>query len=167
MTVGVRPWRALLDSEATWRRRVTYRLRRFYLKSRLGGCGAGLSVGIAVRVQGHGRIHLGTNVHLNHGVVLSAREPATLTIDDNVTISFGAIIATARLGDPVMGTPREHDTSSIHIGEGAWIGAGAIVVGGVSIGQGATVGAGAVVTRDVPPHVRVLGVPARAAELGR
>ncbi len=44
---------------------------------------------------------------------------------------------------------------------GASIGAGAIIVTGVEVGRFAMVGAGAVVTRDVPAHGLVLGVPAR------
>lgn len=49
----------------------------------------------------------------------------------------------------------------IVIGEGTWICAGAIVSGGVAIGSHAIVAAGAVVTRDVPDHAIVAGVPAR------
>lgn len=43
----------------------------------------------------------------------------------------------------------------------AWIGAGSIILPGVTIGEGAVVGAGAVVTKDVPPYTVVVGVPAR------
>ena len=43
----------------------------------------------------------------------------------------------------------------------AWIGAGAIVMAGVTIGRGAIVAAGAVVTKDVPPYAIVAGVPAK------
>jgi serine acetyltransferase len=42
-----------------------------------------------------------------------------------------------------------------------WIGHGAIILPGVKIGHGAVVAAGAVVSRDVPPHAIVAGVPAR------
>lgn len=49
----------------------------------------------------------------------------------------------------------------IEIADDAWIGAGAIILDGVRVGRGAVVGAGAVVTRDVPPHSVVAGVPAR------
>jgi maltose O-acetyltransferase len=48
----------------------------------------------------------------------------------------------------------------IAVGEGAWIGAGAIVLGGVRIGHGCVVGAGAVVTRDCAPNGLYVGVPA-------
>jgi len=47
------------------------------------------------------------------------------------------------------------------IGDDVWIGAGSIILPGVTIGEGAVVGAGAVVTKDVPPYTVVVGVPAR------
>ncbi|MCX6501594.1 MAG: DapH/DapD/GlmU-related protein [Microbacterium sp.] len=49
----------------------------------------------------------------------------------------------------------------ISIGEGVWVGSGAIILPGITIGDGAVVAAGAVVTRDVDPHTLVGGVPAR------
>lgn len=48
----------------------------------------------------------------------------------------------------------------IHIGQGTWIASGAIITGGVRIGDHAIVAAGAVVTKDVPNHAVVAGVPA-------
>ena len=53
----------------------------------------------------------------------------------------------------------------VTIEDGAWIGAGAVVLDGVRIGAGAIVGAGAVVTRDVPPLAVVAGVPARVVRM--
>jgi acetyltransferase-like isoleucine patch superfamily enzyme len=49
----------------------------------------------------------------------------------------------------------------IVIEDDVWLGAGAIITDGVRVGKGAVVAAGAVVTRDVPPHTVVGGVPAR------
>ena len=52
------------------------------------------------------------------------------------------------------------ETSPTIIGNDVWIGAGAIVKGGVTIGDGAIIGAGAVVTKNVPPYAIMTGVPA-------
>jgi acetyltransferase-like isoleucine patch superfamily enzyme len=49
----------------------------------------------------------------------------------------------------------------VEIGDGAWIGIGAMILKGVRIGPGARIAAGAVVTRDVAPHTTVEGSPAR------
>jgi maltose O-acetyltransferase len=49
----------------------------------------------------------------------------------------------------------------IAVEEGAWIGGGVIVLGGVRIGRGCVIGAGAVVTRDCEPNGLYVGVPAR------
>lgn len=61
--------------------------------------------------------------------------------------------------------PRAHaedwELVPTHVGDGASLGAGAVVVCGVSVGAHAMVAAGAVVTRDVPPHGLVVGSPAR------
>ena len=53
------------------------------------------------------------------------------------------------------------DVGPIHIQDGAWIGAGAIIHPNITIGQSAIVGSGAVVTKDVPPYTVVVGIPAR------
>jgi acetyltransferase-like isoleucine patch superfamily enzyme len=51
--------------------------------------------------------------------------------------------------------------AGIVIEDDVWVGSGAIITDGVHVGRGAVVAAGAVVTKDVPPHVVVGGVPAR------
>jgi galactoside O-acetyltransferase len=55
--------------------------------------------------------------------------------------------------------PEQLDT--LRVEDDVWIGAGSIVVGGVTVGQGSVLGAGSVASRDVPPFVVAVGVPAR------
>lgn len=57
------------------------------------------------------------------------------------------------------------DSAPVSIGSDVWIGARAVVLGGVKIGHGAVVAAGAVVTKDVAPYAIVGGVPARVIRM--
>lgn len=59
-----------------------------------------------------------------------------------------------------VGAPYRTMAAPITIEDDVWLGAGCIVLPGVLIGRGTTVGAGAVVTRDLPPGVLAMGVPA-------
>ena len=52
-------------------------------------------------------------------------------------------------------------TTPVTIGDDIWIGANAVVLPGVTIGAHSVVAAGAVVTKDIPPHSLVAGVPAK------
>jgi len=84
-------------------------------------------------------------------------------IEDNfpelVEINSKAVVA---LGVMLIAHDDAKDlVGQICIGKGAYIGAAAIILPGVTVGDGAVVGAGAVVTRDVLPGTTVAGVPAR------
>lgn len=59
------------------------------------------------------------------------------------------------------GETRATQTEPITVEDHVWIGAGAIILGGVTVGEGAVIAAGAVVNKDVAPHTMVGGVPAK------
>ena len=83
--------------------------------------------------------------------------------DDVITAQFVSIIA-ANHGTGRDGTIRSQPVParrSVTIGNDVWIGAGAVLLPGVTVQQGAIVGAGAVVTKDVEAYSIVGGVPAR------
>jgi acetyltransferase-like isoleucine patch superfamily enzyme len=125
--------------------------------ARLGtGCivGRGAYVGPGVRI--------GDNVKLqNYALVY---EPARL--EDGVFVGPAAVLTNdvyPRSVDPDGRLKRGDDweAAGVTVREGAAVGARAVVVAGVTIGRWALVAAGAVVTRDVPDHALVAGVPAR------
>lgn len=68
------------------------------------------------------------------------------------------ILESEQSGKPLHYVPE--DGRGVVMGEGCYIGSGAIIIGSVSIGDYAVVGAGSVVTKDVPPRTFVAGIPA-------
>ncbi len=83
-------------------------------------------------------------------------------LGENVVVNTGAIVEhDCQVGAQSMISPGACLLGGVRVGASAFIGAGAIVLQGLQIGAGALVGAGAVVTVDVPPGVRVRGIPAR------
>ncbi len=106
-------------------------------------------------------IRMGRNCSINHGVFIHGK--AGITIGDDVVLSARCMIIDATLDIETFTQvePRIYANKPIAIGDGAWIGAAALVLPGVTIGERSIVGAGSVVTRDVPPYTIVAGNPAR------
>jgi acetyltransferase-like isoleucine patch superfamily enzyme len=104
------------------------------------------------------RIDMGDNVWIGPSVSIGAM--GGIVIEDWVRISQGAYIETGSL-DLSASPPYPHIARPIHIEHGVWIGAHAIILGGVRIGRQAVVAAGALVVKDVPSNAVVGGVPAR------
>jgi acetyltransferase-like isoleucine patch superfamily enzyme len=132
-------------------------LRHWFLRRYCGlALGEGSSIAMGCFITGT-NLRIGANSVVNRGTYLDGR--AALTIGDNVNISHQALLQTLthdprRADFAVVGKP-------VTIHDHAWIGTRAIICPGVTVGEGAVVGAGAVVTRDVPPWTIVAGNPAR------
>lgn len=106
------------------------------------------------------RVHLGNNVYANFGLTLV--DDTDIYIGDGCMFAPNVVLATA--GHPVDPTLRRdvyQYNLPIRIGNNVWIGAGAIVLPGVSIGDNSVIGAGSVVTRDIPANVVAVGNPCR------
>jgi len=125
--------------------------------------GDGAFLGAQAQIQGRldGRCIIGRKSWIGPQSFLDARD---LVIEDCVGWGPGAkVIGSQHVGVPIDAPVIQTDLSvkPVRIGSGADIGANAVILPGVTVGRGSIVGAGAVVTRNVPDHVIVAGVPAR------
>jgi sugar O-acyltransferase (sialic acid O-acetyltransferase NeuD family) len=109
------------------------------------------------------RSTLGDGTIVSSGAMIATRT----TIGRHVIVNRGALIGhDVVVGDYVTIGPGANIAGLSRIGDGAYVSMSAVVLDRITIGAGALVGAGAVVTRDVPPHVEVRGVPARVVKEG-
>ena len=113
------------------------------------------------RILNRRNVRVGNNCSFNAGVFIQGYHD--VEIEDQVTLSPGCMLLDSGLdvGSLCGNGVKEHIRSFIVIRRGAWIGAGAIVLPGVTVGQYAVVGAGSVVTKDVEPYTVVAGNPIR------
>jgi maltose O-acetyltransferase len=124
------------------------------------------SVGTDVRVRApfycdYGyNIQLGSGVFINFGCVFL--DVVLIDIGDGCQIGpYVQVLTADHPRDPILRQQRLESGRPVRIGANVWIGAGAIILPGVTIGRDAIVGAGSVVTRDVAAGATVVGSPAR------
>jgi galactoside O-acetyltransferase len=105
-------------------------------------------------------VHLGKNVYFNFNATLV--DDTHIYIGDCTMLGPNVVIATA--GHPILPELREKALQynlPIHIGKNCWLGAGVIVLPGVTIGDNTVIGAGSVVTKDIPANVVAVGNPCK------
>ncbi len=108
---------------------------------------------------GH-HVHLGRNVYTNYGVTFV--DDTHIYIGDYTMIGPNTVLATAAHPlDPGLRRKGLQYNLSVRIGKNCWLGAGVVVLPGVTIGDNCVIGAGSVVTRDIPPNVVAVGNPCR------
>lgn len=108
---------------------------------------------------GH-HVRLGKNVYANFCLTLV--DDTWITVGDDVMIGPNVTLATA--GHPILPELRAQGyqyNAPVVIGRRCWLGAGVIVLPGVTVGEGTVVGAGSVVTKDLPAGVVAAGNPCR------
>ena len=108
---------------------------------------------------GH-HVHFGKNVYANFNLTLV--DDTHIYIGDHTMIGPNVVIATG--GHPLLPELRQKGyqyNAPVHIGKNCWIGAGAIIVPGITIGDHSVIGAGSVVTKDIPSNVLVVGNPCK------
>ncbi len=108
---------------------------------------------------GH-HVHFGKNVYANFNLTLV--DDTHIYVGDYTMFGPNVVVATA--GHPICPELREKGLQynmPVHIGKNCWIGAGVVIVPGVTIGDNVVVGAGSVVTKDLPSNVVAVGNPCR------
>ena len=133
-------------------------VRTFYLRKWLGGYGSGSSVQMGCRFLNGRKIHLGERNVINFGCLLDGRKFHIRMGND---VSMGPEASILTLGHDPQSPDFTDRGGDVIIGNHVWIGYRALLLPGVTIGEGAVIGAGAVVTKNVEPFAIVAGNPAR------
>ena len=105
-------------------------------------------------------VHLGKNVYTNFGATFV--DDTHIYIGDCTMLGPHVTIATASHPiDPELRSQGLQYNLPVRIGKNCWLGAGVIVMPGVTIGDNTVIGAGSIVTKDIPSGVVAVGNPCR------
>ena len=136
-------------------------LRQALLREMLAEVGEGCYIEAPFYSNWGGRhVHFGRNVYANFCLTLV--DDTHIYVGDNTM--FGPNVTVATAGHPVDPELRRRGlqyNAPVRIGANCWIGAGAVILPGVTIGDNVVIGAGSIVTRDVPSGVVAVGNPCR------
>ena len=132
-----------------------------YLKEVFAECGENCYIELPLRANWGGHhVHMGDLVYANSNL--------TLVDDGHIYIGnkvmFGPNVTVATANHPIDAELRGRGlqyNKDVHIGDNVWIGAGVVIVPGVTIGDYAVIGAGSIVTKDIPANVVAVGNPCR------
>lgn len=149
----------LYDFNAT--RPLEQEKRSRLLKEMFAEIGDGCYIEPPLRSNWGGKhVHFGNNVYANFNLTLV--DDTHIYVGDCTMFAPNVTVATA--GHPILPSLREEAyqyNMPVHIGKNCWIGAGALIMPGVTIGDNTVIGAGSVVTKDIPSNVVAVGNPCR------
>jgi galactoside O-acetyltransferase len=137
---------------------------RAYMKEVFAECGEHNYIQLPFYANWGGHhVHFGSHIYANFNF--------TCTDDGHIYIGdwsqFGPNVTIATAGHPtepeLRKDPMLQYNKDVHIGSNVWVGAGALILPGVTIGDNTVIGAGSVVTRDIPANVVAYGNPCRVA----
>lgn len=132
-----------------------------FMKEMFAECGEGCYIELPFHANfGGSHVHFGNYVYSNSNLTLV--DDGHIYVGDKVMFGPNVTVATANHPiDPELRARGTQYNRDVHIGENVWIGAGAVIVPGVTIGKNSVIGAGSVVTKDIPENVVAVGNPCR------
>ena len=135
--------------------------KRQYMRTVFAECGEDCYIELPFHANWGGRhVHFGAGVYANSNLTLV--DDGHIFVGDRVM--FGPNVTVATANHPVEPELRARGLQynrDVRIGDNVWIGAGAVIVPGVTIEKNAVIGAGSVVTQDIPADVVAVGNPCR------
>lgn len=142
-------------------RPLEYDKRQRLLKEMFAEIGSGCYIEPPFHSNWGGKhVHFGENIYGNFNL--------TLVDDTHIYVGdytmFGPNVTVATAGHPILPELREKAyqyNATVKIGRNCWIGAGVVIVPGITIGDNTVIGAGSVVTKDIPANVVAVGNPCR------
>ena len=149
----------LYDSNQT--RPTEGKKRTELLKKMLAECGENVYIEPPFHSNWGGKhCHFGKNVYANFN--LTCVDDTHIYVGEYTMLGPNVVLSSA--GHPILPELREkiyQYNMPIHIGKNCWLGAGVIVLPGITIGDGSVIGAGSIVTKDIPAGVVAVGNPCR------
>ncbi len=142
--------------------------RQAMLKEMFAEIGEGCYIEPPLHANWGGKhVHFGKNVYANFNLTLV--DDTHIYVGDYTLFAPNVIVATGT--HPIAPHLREKGyqfNAPVKIGKNCWIGAGSIILPGVTIGDNTVIGAGSVVTKDIPPNSVAFGNPCRVVrEIGK
>lgn len=136
------------------------------LEKLLGGVGKNCYVEPPLHANWGCNTYMGDDVYANFNLTLV--DDVKITIGNHVM--FGPNVTVATAGHPVEPNLRSRQAQynlPVNIGDNVWIGAGSVILPGVTVGDNTVIGAGSIVTKDIPANVVAYGNPCRVVrEIG-
>lgn len=134
-------------------------IRQARWKARLADWGEGTLIYPSVVIHNPEQVRIGAHCAIAEFVHMWGG--GSIVIGDAVIIASHTVITSLTHDKNAACFRKTTLRAQVMIGDNVWIGAGAIILPGVTLGSGCIIGAGAVVTRDVPAGAMAVGVPAR------
>ena len=135
--------------------------RTAMLKDMFAEIGEGCYIEPPLHANFGGRhVHFGSRIYANYNLTLV--DDTHIYVGDHTM--FGPNVTVATAGHPILPELRDKGLQynmPVRIGRNCWLGAGVVVLPGVTIGDNAAIGAGSVVTKDIPSNVVAVGNPCR------